>query len=581
MLLEGEADGMGEKTMSSGRTLHVLHRGCVLATVLTLTSVLPACTQLTSKADSAWTITGITQRLAALEILPASNTLANVVQTVLPSGYQATYADGIDINQPVDRPAAELSWNDQVKAVAAASGLAVRMDGKRVYFEKEAADITSAAVPPKLVDATIMGMPRDGRHRHDAPAPLMTPQEAALLEKAQAAAAASTVAPAPAPAVPTATPPATSPVQSSADIPVQQPAPATQAAVLAPETVPLVIITEEADPTVPVSASPTPPAVEAVTPDKPITLTPASVEPPQAPVVQEAGKSAAASPFPAAEKLVASLTANAESAPVEPQKAPVSQETEKTTPVNPRLANITVMGTPEGVRPRADSVVQPAAPEPAPIISPASQASVDVPAMTAAPEPAPVASTSSPTPPVAETVVLAQTHDEPAKAAEAEKPTAEISPEPEKTVPAAGDVAEQSLAEAPVAMVPATPEEQALVNTAPTAPDLSAAVGSNFDASKGRPVAAVGAWSAERGQTLREVLQGWCERASVELNWSTNYDFPLKASVSIDDTFENAVRTLLTGFSGASPQPVGRLHRQANAGSRLLVIETRGNRYED
>lgn len=558
MLLEGEADGMGEKTMSSGRTLHVLHRGCVLATVLTLTSVLPACTQLTSKADSAWTITGITQRLAALEILPASNTLANVVQTVLPSGYQATYADGIDINQPVDRPAAELSWNDQVKAVAAASGLAVRMDGKRVYFEKEAADITSAAVPPKLVDATIMGMPRDGRHRHDAPAPLMTPQEAALLEKAQAAAAASTVAPAPAPAVPTATPPATSPVQSSADIPVQQPAPATQAAVLAPETVPLVIITEEADPTVPVSASPTPPAVEAVTPDKPIMLTPASVAPQQAPVVGEAEKSAAASPFPAAEKLVASLTANAESAPVEPQKAPVSQETEKTTPVNPRLANITVMGTPEGAKPRADSVAQPAAPEPAP-----------------------VASTSSPTPPVAETVVLAQTQNEPAKAAEAEKPMAEISPEPEKTVSAAGDVAEQSPAEAPVAMVPATPEEQALVNTAPTAPDLSAAVGSNFDASKGRPVAAVGAWSAERGQTLREVLQGWCERASVELNWSTNYDFPLKASVSIDDTFENAVRTLLTGFSGASPQPVGRLHRQANAGSRLLVIETRGNRYED
>lgn len=557
MLLTGEADGMGEKTMSSGRTLHVLHRGCVLATVLTLTSVLPACTQLTSKADSAWTLTGITQRLAALEILPASNTLANVVQTVLPSGYQATYADGIDINQPVDRPAAELSWNDQVKAVATASGLAVRMDGKRVYFEKEAAGVMSASVPPKLVDATIMGMPRDGRHRHDAPAPLMTPQEAALLEKAQAAAAS---APAPTTAVPSAEPP---PVQSSADVPVPQAAPPPQAAVLAPETEPLVIITEEVQ-AVPVSASPTPPAVETVAADRPITLTPASVEPPQTPVVQEAGKSAAASPFPAAEKLVAALTANAESAPVEPQKTPVSPETEKTTPVNPRLANITVMGTPEGVKPRADSVAQPAAPEPAP-----------------------VASISSPTPPVAETVVLAQAHDEPVKAAEPVKPIAEISPEPEKTVPAAGNVAEngnvaeKNPAEAPVAMVPATPEEQALASAAPTAPDLSAAVGSNFDTSKGRPVVAVGAWSAERGQTLREVLQGWCERASVELNWSTNYDFPLKASVSIDDTFENAVRTLLTGFSGASPQPVGRLHRQANAGSRLLVIETRGNRYED
>lgn len=552
MLLMGETNGMGEKTMSSGRTLHVLHRGCVIATVLTLTSILPGCAQLTSKADSAWTITGITQRLAALEILPASNTLANVVQMVLPSGYQATYADGIDINQPVDRPAAELNWDDQVKAIAAASGLSVRVDGKRVYFEKGAADAVSASVPPKLVDATIMGMPRDGRHRHDAPAPLMTPQEAALLEKAQAAAAAAASVPAPTPTPtpvpatvpPAETPPEVPPVQSSADVPVQEAAPA---AVLAPETVPLVIITEE-DSSVPASASPTPPAVEVGTPDKPITLTPAPVvEPQQTPADREAGKSASASPFPAAEKLVASLTASAESVPVEPQKAPVSQSTEKAAPVNPRLANITVMGTPEGAKPRVDGVAQPAAP-----------GSVLV------------ASTASPTPPVAEPAAPAQTQDEPAEAAG-----------PEKTVSAAGDVAEQSPAEAPVAMVPATPEEQALASAAPTAPDLSAAVGSNFDTSKGRPVGAVGAWSAERGQTLREVLQGWCERASVELNWSTNYDFPLKASVSIDDTFENAVRTLLTGFSGASPQPVGRLHRQANAGSRLLVIETRGNRYED
>ena len=577
MLLAGEADGMGEKTMSSGRTMHVLHRGCVLATVLTLTSVLPACTQLTSKADSAWTITGITQKLAALEILPASNTLANVVQAVLPSGYQATYADGIDINQPVDKPAAELSWSDQVKAVAAASGLAVRVDGKRVYFDKEAEGVMSASVPPKLVDATIMGMPRDGRHRHDAPAPLMTPQEAALLEKAQAAAAAPTSAPAPQTSASTETS-----VQLPAEVPVQRESPAVQAAALAPETAPLVIITEEPIAAAPVSASPTPPVVEPVAAEKPVTLTPAAepapVESKQASVVQETEKSASVSPQPpvvetaVADKPV-TLTSAAASASVEPQKVPVVSPV--VVPANPRLANVTVMGTPQGGKSRPTGAVPPAAASPAPVISPTSQIKVEMPVMAAAPEQVPASNDLSPTPPVAEPV----------------KPLAEVSPapvssEPEKTVPAAGGeaaapVAAEHPAEAPVAMVPATHEEQALASTVPTAPDLSAAVGSNFDTSKGRPVVAVGAWSAERGQTLREVLQGWCERASVELNWSTNYDFPLKASVSIDDTFENAVRTLLTGFSGASPQPVGRLHRQANAGSRLLVIETRGNRYED
>lgn len=563
MLLTEETDGMGEKTMSSSRTLHVLNRGCVLATVLALASVLPGCTQLTSKADSVWTITGLTQKLAALEILPASNTLANVVQAVLPSGYQVTYADGIDINQPADRPAAELSWNDQVKSIAAAGGLAVRVDGKRVYFEKDVAAVTSATVPPKLVDATIMGMPRSGRHHPEAPAPLMTPQEAALLEKAQVSASA----------------PALIPVSASTEATAQP-----SAAVLAPETVPLVIITEE--PTSATAVSPTPPAVETGVADKPIALTPVTstpVESQKVPVVQEAEKSVPVLPAPSVGETS-----------VQSSGAAVPQET---APVSPRLANITVMGTPKGSELRSGNVVRSAAvSSPVSMVSSASPLKADAPVVAAAS--APVANASSSTPPEGEAVVLTQALTEPVKAAEPVVPASEpvksaaesfLVPAPsesEKVAPAAGGgdaapVVAGHPAEAPAVMVPSTPEEHAVASVAPTAPDLSAAVGSNFDTSKGRPVAAIGAWSAERGQTLHEVLQGWCERANVELNWSSNYDFPLKASVSIDDTFENAVRTLLTGFSGASPQPVGRLHRQANAGSRLLVIETRGNRYED
>lgn len=97
-----------------------------------------------------------------------------------------------------------------------------------------------------------------------------------------------------------------------------------------------------------------------------------------------------------------------------------------------------------------------------------------------------------------------------------------------------------------------------------------------------QPEAVAGAsWHAERGQTLREVLQNWCQEADVQLVWSTDFDFPLSASITLDDGFENAVRTLLVGFSSVSPQPVGRLHRQGNAGQRVLIVETRGNIYEE
>lgn len=88
-------------------------------------------------------------------------------------------------------------------------------------------------------------------------------------------------------------------------------------------------------------------------------------------------------------------------------------------------------------------------------------------------------------------------------------------------------------------------------------------------------------WTADRGQTLHSVLTTWSDRAGVQLVWSTDFDYPLAASVVLNDSYENAVRTLLSGFGAVSPQPVGRLHRQGNAGQRVLIVETRGNLYQD
>ncbi len=125
-----------------------------------------------------------------------------------------------------------------------------------------------------------------------------------------------------------------------------------------------------------------------------------------------------------------------------------------------------------------------------------------------------------------------------------------------------------------------TPEQAAQANAQPVSPPMKEPVGSNFDPNQAeRPVAARGLWQAERGSSLRDVLQSWCDRAGVQLVWSSQFDFPLQATVSLDDTFEGAVRTLLGGFSSASPRPVAQLHRQANFGTRVLIVQTRGNRY--
>ena len=150
---------------------------------------------------------------------------------------------------------------------------------------------------------------------------------------------------------------------------------------------------------------------------------------------------------------------------------------------------------------------------------------------------------------------------------------------PVETVVAQASQADAKASESPAPeAVPATAEQSAA-----QANDKAEMAGLTGVASE--PVAPTpsgsSAWVAERGQTLKAVLDSWCAKANVQLVWSTDYDYPLAASISLNENFEVAVRTLLTGFSGVSPQPVGRLHRQGNAGQRVLLIETRGNLYQE
>lgn len=128
------------------------------------------------------------------------------------------------------------------------------------------------------------------------------------------------------------------------------------------------------------------------------------------------------------------------------------------------------------------------------------------------------------------------------------------------------------------ASVPSAPEKAHAaplsVLAAPSAPAPLSLLGSTDS-----PV--VDSWTANRGDTLHDVLKDWAKRANIELTWQAEYDYPLQASVAFGGSFEEAVRALLAGFENATPQPFGTLHKNQVAGQTVLIVQTRGNKYTD
>ena len=130
----------------------------------------------------------------------------------------------------------------------------------------------------------------------------------------------------------------------------------------------------------------------------------------------------------------------------------------------------------------------------------------------------------------------------------------------------------------PIALAPAPAP---MMQMAPPVPMAVAPVPVYPQAGVPAVAMATDSWTAERGETLRKVLEGWSRRANVEFDWMSEYDYPLEASVAFSGGFEGAVRSLLTGFENAHPQPVAELHSNSNLGQMVLVVQTRGNTNSD
>ncbi len=125
-------------------------------------------------------------------------------------------------------------------------------------------------------------------------------------------------------------------------------------------------------------------------------------------------------------------------------------------------------------------------------------------------------------------------------------------------------------ASSPAAAPAAAPEK---IASAPEAAPLTDAAPAPIAAATSTSAGTSAAWGGLKGQTLRDVLKGWSDKAGVELYWSIDYDYRLSDDIGYTGTYDEAVGGLLDKFATVRPQPYGQLHQSAS-GPRVLVVKS-------
>lgn len=80
----------------------------------------------------------------------------------------------------------------------------------------------------------------------------------------------------------------------------------------------------------------------------------------------------------------------------------------------------------------------------------------------------------------------------------------------------------------------------------------------------------VRSWVVASGQTLREVLQNWCDKEGWDLVWATSREYPVEASAVFKGRFVDVASALVRNFGRATPIPYAKFYK----GNRVLVIST-------
>jgi len=80
----------------------------------------------------------------------------------------------------------------------------------------------------------------------------------------------------------------------------------------------------------------------------------------------------------------------------------------------------------------------------------------------------------------------------------------------------------------------------------------------------------VRSWVVASGQTLREVLQSWCNKEGWDLVWTTAREYPIEASAVFKGRFVDVASALVRNFGRATPIPYAKFYK----GNRVLVVST-------
>ncbi len=80
----------------------------------------------------------------------------------------------------------------------------------------------------------------------------------------------------------------------------------------------------------------------------------------------------------------------------------------------------------------------------------------------------------------------------------------------------------------------------------------------------------VRSWVVANGQTLREVLQSWCDKEGWDLVWATSREYPIEASAVFKGRFVDVASALVRNFGRATPVPYAKFYK----GNRVLVVST-------
>ncbi len=77
-------------------------------------------------------------------------------------------------------------------------------------------------------------------------------------------------------------------------------------------------------------------------------------------------------------------------------------------------------------------------------------------------------------------------------------------------------------------------------------------------------------WVAKDGKTVREIIEEWATLEGWEIVWSTNREYPLKASAIFKGRFTDVASALVRSFGRASPPPYAKFY----FGNKVLVVKT-------